>query len=382
MPRLALLLALLVGAPAWTGAQTVPDPERLLARAIELHQAGDILGAIESYKAVLAIAPDRGDALSNLGAAYVRLGQYDDAIAQYGLALKADPLNTSIRLNLALAYYKSARPQLAIPELRKVVASQPEARNAYLVLAECYLQTGQDNEVVALLKPRAQLFGNDPAYAYLLGTALLHLNEVIEGQKYVNVVFGAGESAEAHLLMGMAYLTQQDFRGAKAELDRAVKLNPKLLTAHSLYGRSLLALGEPEAAEREFRRELDLNVNDFEANLQMGHIRRGAQKLDDASIYLERANSIRPGDLTARQLLASLRLQTGKTDEAVVMLEAIVEDAPELIEAHVQLATAYSRLKRTADAQREREIIERLTAEAQARQPGAKAPGKGGELHR
>ena len=132
------------------------------------------------------------------------------------------------------------------------------------------------------------------AYAYLLGTALLHLNDVIEGQKYVNVVFGAGESAEAHLLMGMAYLTQQDFRGAKAELERAVKLNPQLPTAHSLYGRSLLALGEPEAAEREFRRELELNVNDFEANLQMGHIRRGAQRLDDAAVYLERANSIRP----------------------------------------------------------------------------------------
>jgi tetratricopeptide (TPR) repeat protein len=382
LPLSVLVTAALltVSGPAAGQGQGAPDAERLFARAIELHQAGDILGAIDSYKAVLAIAPDRADALSNLGAAYVRLGQYDDAVAQYALALKADPANASIRLNLALAYYKSARPQLAIPELRRVVASEPEARNAYLVLAECYLQMGQDSEVVALLKPRAQLFGNgnDPAYAYLLGTALLHQNEIIEGQKYVNVVFGAGESAEAHLLMGMAYLTQQDFRGAKAELERAVKLNPQLLTAHSLYGRSLLALGEPEAAEREFRRELELNVNDFEANLQMGHIRRGAQRLDDASVYLERANSIRPGDLTARQLLANLRLQSGKTDEAVVMLEAIIKDAPELIEAHVQLATAYGRLKRTADAQREREIIERLTAEAQARQPGAKPAGKGG----
>jgi Tfp pilus assembly protein PilF len=380
--RVLAAALLTVSGPVAGRAQTAPDAERLLARAIELHQAGDILGAIDTYKAALVVSPDRADVLSNLGAAYVRLGQYDDAVAQYTLALKVDSASTAIRLNLALAYYKSARPHMAIPELRRVVASEPEARNAYLVLAECYLQTGQDSEVVALLKPRAQLFGNDPAYAYLLGTALLHMNDIIDGQKYVNVVFGAGESAEAHLLMGMAYLSQQDFRGAKAELEVAVKLNPRLPTAQSLYGRSLLALGEPEAAERAFRRELDLNVNDFEANLQMGHIRRNAQRLDDASIYLERANTIRPGDLTARQLLASLRLQTGKTDEAVVMLEAIVKDAPEMIEAHVQLATAYGRLKRTADAQREREIIDRLTAEAQAKQPGAKPSGKGGEVQR
>ena len=375
MRGLALLFALVAGAPAWAGAQTPADADQLLARAIDLHQAGDMLGAIDSYKAVLALAPDRADALSNLGAAYVRLGQFDDAIAQYSRAVKADPANNAIRLNLALAYYKSARPQLAIPELRRVIASDPETRNAYLILAECYLQAGQDSEVVALLKPREQMFEKDLAYAYLLGTALLHMDNVADGQHYVNRIFGAGESAEAHLLLGMAYHSQQDFRGAKSELEQAVKLNPKLPTVQSLYGRALLALGEADAAERAFRRELEQNVNDFEANLQMGHVRRNAQRLDDASVYLERAISIRPNDLTARSLLASLRLQTGKTDEARVMFESIVKDAPDLIEAHVQLATAYSRLKRPEDAQRERAIAERLTAEAQAKQPGAKKGG-------
>ena len=87
-----------------------------------------MLGAVDTYKAALAIVPDRADALSNLGAAYVRLGQYDDAIKQYQAALKSDGLNANIRLNLALAYYKSARPQQAIPQLKRVVASDPRRR--------------------------------------------------------------------------------------------------------------------------------------------------------------------------------------------------------------------------------------------------------------
>ena len=70
-----------------------------------------------------------------------------------------------------------------------------------------------------------------------------------------------------------------------------------------------------------------------------------------------------PNDLVARKLLASLRLQTGKTEEAVEMLEAIVKDAPDLVDVHVQLATAYARLKRKDDADRERAIIDRLNAE-------------------
>src|SRR5207237_2853840 len=245
MARFFTLLLFLLSA-AHARAQTSPakDFHGLFARALELQQAGDVLGAIETYKAALTIIPDRADALSNLGAAYVRLEQFDDAIAQYEAALKSDPINSTVRLNLALAYYKSARPNQAIPQLKRVVASDPDAKSAYLVLADCYLQTGQDQELVALLKPREQMFGSDLAYTYLLGTALLRTGDTGEGQKYVDKIFDAGESAEAHLLMGIAHLGQQDYPAAKTELERAVRLNPRLPTAHSLYGRSLLALGE------------------------------------------------------------------------------------------------------------------------------------------
>jgi hypothetical protein len=57
------------------------------------------------------------------------------------------------------------------------------------------------------------------------------------------------------------------------------------------------------------------------------------------------------------------------------MLEAIAKDAPDIVEVHVQLATAYNRLKRKDDAQRERAIIDRLNAEAQAKQRVGKGPG-------
>jgi Tfp pilus assembly protein PilF len=253
-----------------------------------------------------------------------------------------------------------------------VVAADPGAKNAYLVLADCYLQTGQDQELIALLRPREQLFANDLAYAYLLGTALLHEGQNAEGQKYVERVFGAGESAESHLLLGIAHFSQHDYRAAKTELERALKLNPRLPTAHAVYGRALMLLGEPDAADRAFRKELEVNVNDFDANLQLGNIRKMAHRFAEASAYLERATTIRPNDLAARKLLASLRLQTGQTEEAVRMLESVVKEAPDAVDVHVQLATAYNRLKRFEDAQRERTIIDRLNAEAQARQSGGK----------
>jgi Tfp pilus assembly protein PilF len=54
------------------------------------------------------------------------------------------------------------------------------------------------------------------------------------------------------------------------------------------------------------------------------------------------------------------------------MFEEVVKEAPDMVDAHVQLATAYNRLKRKEDADRERAIIDRLNAEAQAKQRGGK----------
>src|SRR5262245_55165262 len=119
-------------APAAPGSEDNPD--RIFARAVQSHQSGDIEGAIRDYQAYLALRPERGDARSNLGAALARLGRYAEAIEQYKRALTLDGRNQTVRFNLAMAYYKTARILSASKELETVIAAQPENRNALLML--------------------------------------------------------------------------------------------------------------------------------------------------------------------------------------------------------------------------------------------------------
>ncbi len=361
-------LALLVLPFPLSGQSRPEDFDRVFLRGLEMQKAGDYIGAIDAYKTALAIDATRVDALSNLGAAYVHLGQFEDAIAQYDAALKLDPANATVRLNLALAYYKSGRPNEAIKPLKIVVATNPDAKNAYLILADCYLQTGQDRDAVTLLQPREAMFQDDLAFAYVLGTALVRTGDERQGQQYIDRIFKTGDSAEGHLLMGIAHLNRFDYPEAKTELERALQLNPGLPTANSAYGRALLGLGDQVRAERAFRKELTVNINDFESNLMLGSMRKSAQDFDAALTYLNRAIAIHPNDLTARKLLASLKLQTGAIEEAVAMLERVVAEEPDAVDAHVQLATAYNRLKRKDDADRERAIVDRLNREIQEKQ--------------
>ena len=73
----------------------------------------------------------------------------------------------------------------AIQPLKMVIATDPTARNAYLILADCYLQTGQSREAVAMLDPREPRFGDDLASAYVLGTELLQTSDETRGEEYI-----------------------------------------------------------------------------------------------------------------------------------------------------------------------------------------------------
>lgn len=368
--RCSLIVVALSSAP-WAAAQTGPDPEELFARGVQLHQSGDILGAILAYQEVLAREPDRIDARSNLGAAYVHLGRYGDAIEQYGKALGVDPYNTKVRFNLALALYKAANVAEAAEELKRVVDREAGNGRARLLLADCYLQMGQDGPVVSLLSGRDAEFGDDRLFAYLLGNALIRRDEAQRGQAYIDRLFKGGDTAEARLLMGVAQLRRQDFKAALLEFQRAVALNPSLSTVHSFHGRALMSTGRRQEAAEAFRKELERNPNDFDSNLYLGFVMKDDNRLDESLDHLKRAGRLRPKDVRVLYGLGALHLAAGRIDEAEQELEALVEEVPEYSQGHVLLATVYYRQKKKELGDREQAIAERQRAERQAKEPGA-----------
>ena len=153
-----------------------------------------------------------------------------------------------------------------------------------------------------------------------------------------------------------------------------MELNPELPSLQLLYGRALLGVSERDRAMRAFRVAVVQDPDDFDANLQLGNMYRLDQKFDQAMTYLKRAAAIRPTDLSLRHLMAATHLGLGEPEKALALLEPVVKEAPDFIDGHVLLATMYYRLKRKDDAERERAIVTRLTAENQARQPGAQSP--------
>ncbi len=369
----ALVLGWWLASAAGARAQTAPVTP-LFESAVKAQQAGDFATAEADYKQLLATEPRNVEALANLGVVYVNLGRYDDAIASYRKALEISYLNTPIRMNLGLAFYKAARYADAIPEFDRVLDTSPGLYNAVLLKADCLLQLGRPKDAAAILAPIAGEHDDDAAFAYVYGMALLQDKQTDQGLAYLDKILRRGESAEAHLLMGLAKQAAADYAEAREEFRKAVSLNGELPMAHSLLGQALLRTGDRDAAKTAFEQELAINPNDFESQLYLGVIRKEASEFDEAIAHFTRAETLRPGDFGVRYQIASLMVARGDTEAALPKLEALVKEAPTFVEAHVSLATVYYRLKRKADGDREKAMVAELQAQG-ARGQGAGVQG-------
>ncbi len=361
-----LCLALLLAAAA-SSAQPA-DPAGAFARAVALHQSGDVEGAVAAYEESLRLGADTPALHSNLGAAYARLGRLDAAIEQYQRALKADAGNVAIRRNLALAFYKAGRLTEAVAELEAILRAQPGNEAATLLLADCQFRLGQSSRVVELLRPLAGHASEERAVSYLLGMALIGEGRMDEAQAAIDRVL-RDDSPEAHVFLAAMYMRDEDCKKALPEIRQALAANPKLPLVNYLSGKCL-ASSEPSdwaGAMDAYRAELAVDPNHFEANLLLGDTLREGGRHDEALPFLERARRLRPDDLAARFSLAAAYVAKERTQEALPLLEQVAAAAPDHLQTHMQLAVVYHRLGRTADSLRERQLVGKLQSEGENR---------------
>src|SRR5437016_13460438 len=246
--------------------QTQRAAEEILKEAASLHRAGRLEQAIRDYRLFLEKYHDVARVRSDIRAALAGAGRYEEAIAEYKRALQLKPL-AQVRLNLALAYYRTAKLSLAVAELKKVRDEMPNDLRPTMLEADCYLRLGENKKVIELLTPVQQTNGDDLAIVYMLGTALVRDGQTEKGQILIDRILKNGDSAEAQLLLGTTKLMVNDFSGALADLQKAVELNPNLPEVYAYYGTALLSTGDQAGAQEAFEHALRDDPHNFDANL-------------------------------------------------------------------------------------------------------------------
>lgn len=348
------------------------SPQQLVQDATQKQKDGDLAGAITGYRQFLKLHPEATPIHINLGVALAGLGRYEEAISEYKIALKQSPSVPAARLNLALAYYKMGRISDAAIEFTRVHREDPANTQAVLLLADCDLRMGKNVQTIQLLEPLSKTHPDDLAVAYMLGTALLRNKQRDEGAAVIDRILRNGDSAQAHLLMGMTKFEALEYPQAIEDLTKAAETDPSLPDVYSYLGQAQMASGDMQAARQDFEKELTHNPNDFESNVRLAVLLKQDGNYERAHQLLDRALLVRPNDPGALYQVGTTDLAAGDMNRACSVLQSVVKQYPDFLEAHVSLAQVYYRLRRKEDGDREREIVQKLKAQQDAQQSKTK----------
>jgi tetratricopeptide (TPR) repeat protein len=332
-----------------------------------MQQKADLAGAVEAYRASLALDGGNIAAHSNLGAALVGLGRFDEAIPEYQKALEQAPeqYRTLLRRNLALAYYKSGRMHEAAPILVALHDADPASHPAALLAADCLLQLGEPARALEILEPLAGEADADRGLAYVLGIAYMKNGKTVDAQRVLDPILRDDSSAEGQYALGMAMFTSGDYPAAVTALRRAIGLNPALAHIQSYYGQALIFSGDPDGALQAFGKQLAADANDYDANYQSAAILLRRSKFAEAEPLLRRAVLLRPKASEARLGLADALIGEGRAREARSELEGVVREWPEFGTAHARLAGVYGRAGLAAEAAREQALSVKYAVKAE-----------------
>lgn len=174
------------------------------------------------------------------------------------------------------------------------------------------------------------------------------------------------DSYRAHQLRGQLFEAANKMDEAIAEYQRALALKPELQTVHFAIGNLHWRRGRLEEALPELQQELKVDPNDPHAHYEIGDILFSQNKLVEAEQHFAKALQFAPDMQEAHLAIERIASASGDVGKAVFHLKKAAEIAPTDGTPHYRLWLLYRKLGKTAEAQKEREIFEKLKERGKA----------------
>ncbi len=133
-----------------------------------LMQRGDAAGAEREFRRALALAPDFGGTMANLGSLYGRTGRLDEAVTVLRRALRIEPRNLEAQVNLGAALAKLGRLDEAIESLEAARRMGMESVDLLNAVGLAYAQSGRKQEAIGALGKSLTLSPDQPQVRALL----------------------------------------------------------------------------------------------------------------------------------------------------------------------------------------------------------------------
>lgn len=285
--------------------------------------------AARLYARVNEITPHMFEVLYNLGIALYNIDRNDEAGKYLSEAADLNPGPPETHLRLALI--ASARNEWAnaIIEFKHVLERDAKKASYHYLLGREYFRVGYWDGAISEYTSAVELEPKEPAYV---------------------------------LARADAYYRKGDWNNSAADFDQAATLDPNRSDIEYWQGYAHRAAGNFDRARVFLEKFLAKNPDNVDALSSLGYVAIEQGRFADAEAPLKHALGIDPNNVSVLYDYARLVLKERNFGEAVTRLHEVVSKSPSHVAARYQLFLAYTRLKRTDEAQAALAEFKRLDA--------------------
>jgi tetratricopeptide (TPR) repeat protein len=209
-------------------------------QAIEDFNGGNSISALAHLEKAAALAPNYLDAISKLGAEYLKAGKYEKAEAMLNQARVLDPKDPGLLTNLGTLFVKQGEALVA-------AAGADSELNLDLEAEASNPGEAHFRKAVEVLEAASNLDPQSARANFYLGTALYHIGEYARAESYLlNALAAQKPIQDARLTLLNIYKQQKRYDAALLQIEAYLAANPD----------------SPQRAQlEEFRAQIKNNLN-------------------------------------------------------------------------------------------------------------------------
>jgi tetratricopeptide (TPR) repeat protein len=215
------------GAKVSIGEQRVPGPQEYVDVAIQHINRRDFTRAFTALEQAEAMGARGSDFFAARAYANWASGNQEQAIADYGEAIRIDPGNATNYTNRAVAYNSRGEHMLAIRDLERAIAIEPNNPDNWN--SRCWSRglVGQLQEAILDCNESLRLRPNDPNTLDSRGFAHLRAGENTRAIADFDAALAANNQIPSSLYgRGLAKMRTGDRSGGLKDIAEAKSMNP------------------------------------------------------------------------------------------------------------------------------------------------------------
>lgn len=320
-----------------------------------------------------------------LAATQIRLGQADKALETLAPLITPDTRDAQVLVLASEAYQLKRDPERSASFLARAAAIDPTNAAIQSQLGFNHLAAGDSQLAITELTRAAALDPNPQRADVLLVMAHLERKEFDQALAAVDALEKKSRpNAASHTMRGNALFGKQDFAGARASFERAIAADPAFFPAVASLAELDMRANKPDAARKRFETLLTRDKNNLPALMALAEY--AARDRQEAAYvgWLERAARAHPAAIPPRaalvrhllgknefqkalalanetlganpdhpaalDMLGSVQLAMQDPTGALSTFTRLVQRAEHSPDAHARLAVAQIAHKRLADA--------------------------------